>query len=61
MEYKIDNDTNYNETLNITCLYVVLANINTYFEYLCHIIHEIGKASYEGSLESSHPELRPLP
>jgi hypothetical protein len=57
----MDNDADYNEALGMTRLYAALAHIDTHPEYLCHLFHEIGKASFEGRLESSHPHLRPLP
>ncbi|KAG1762331.1 hypothetical protein EV702DRAFT_1052472, partial [Suillus placidus] len=59
--YVIESEADYNEALGMTRLYAGLANIDTHPEHLCHIFHELGKAAYEGRLESSHPGLRPMP
>jgi hypothetical protein len=60
-QYSIETDPDYQEALGMTRLYSALANVDTHPELLCHIFHEIGKASYEGRLASSHPGVRPLP
>lgn len=59
--YVIESEADYNEALGMTRLYAGLANVDTNPEHLCHIFHELGKAAYEGRLESSHPGFRPMP
>lgn len=59
--YEIDRESEFHEALGMTHLYSALAHIDTHPEYLAHIFHEIGKASSEERLGSSHPGFRPLP
>ncbi|KAG2060937.1 hypothetical protein BDR06DRAFT_966757 [Suillus hirtellus] len=58
--YQMDFDADFHEALGMTWLYSALAHIDTHPEYLAHIFHEIGKASSEEQLGSSHPGFRPL-
>jgi hypothetical protein len=59
--YQMDFDADFHEALGMTRLYSALAHIDTHPEYIAHIFHEIGKASSEERLGSSHPGFRPLP
>jgi hypothetical protein len=59
--FDIEDDANYNEALGMTGLYSALAHIDTHPQYLSHIFHEVGKASAEGRLGSSHPGVRSVP
>lgn len=59
--FDIESEANFNEALGMTRLYSALAHIDTHPQYLAHLFHELGKASSEGRLECSHPDLRQLP
>ncbi|KAG1761762.1 hypothetical protein EV702DRAFT_1206969 [Suillus placidus] len=59
--FEMDYDADFNEALGMTRLYSAIAHIDTHPEYLAHIFHEIGKASSEERLGSSHPGFKPLP
>ncbi|KAG1720419.1 uncharacterized protein EDB91DRAFT_1257008 [Suillus paluster] len=60
-QFDIEDNADFQEALGMTRLYSALAHIDTNPEYLVHIFHEIGKASSEERLGSSHPGIRPLP
>ncbi|KAG1747032.1 uncharacterized protein EDB91DRAFT_1079673 [Suillus paluster] len=58
---EINDGTNFNDAVGMDHLYSMLVHIDTHPQYLAHIFHELGKASYEEQLGSSHPNFRPLP
>ncbi|KAG1828889.1 hypothetical protein DFJ58DRAFT_737581 [Suillus subalutaceus] len=59
--YEMQDDADFHEALGMTRLYSAIAHIDTHPQYLAHIFHELGKASNEERLASSHPRFRPLP
>lgn len=59
--FEIEDPDHLNEALGMTRLYAALAHIENHPEYLAHIFHAIGKASFEERLGSSHPGFRTLP
>jgi hypothetical protein len=59
--FEIETETDFKEALGMTRLYSALTHIDTHPEYLAHMFHAIGNASCEGRLESSRPDMRPLP
>ncbi|KAG2102323.1 hypothetical protein BD769DRAFT_1393672 [Suillus cothurnatus] len=59
--FKLANEADSRETFGMTHLYFMLTHVDTHPEHLTHLFHELGKVSYEGQLECSHPGVRPLP
>ncbi|KAG1867654.1 hypothetical protein F4604DRAFT_1927437 [Suillus subluteus] len=59
--FDIESEADFNEALGMTRLYSALTHVDTHPQYLAHLFHELGKASSEGRLECSHPDLRQLP